>query len=218
VAVRLKENVAALLAANDLEALKALALGGQGILRTLVSLLYSTDEELRWRATLALGEVSAAVAEVNSERILDLIRRLFWTLNDESGGIGWYVPEALGELLARLPRFASTFGPPLATHLDIDPYGPGVLWALGRLSQVNPAAVAFILPRVRERLNDPDPQVRGRAAWSLGQARDSAAAAGLERLAGRDGGEASVFEEGRLRRATVGELAAEALQRLRGKG
>lgn len=211
---RLKENVAALLAADDLEALKALALGGQGIIRTLVSLLYSPDEELRWKAITALGEVSAAVAEVNSERILDLIRRLFWTLNDESGGIGWYVPEAVGEVLYRVPRFAATFGPPLATHVETAPYGPGVLWAIGRLSEVDHALFGFILPTVRRLLDDANPAVRGRAAWCLGRLKDAGAASRLSELAGRDAAGVDVFEEGRLRRATVGELAAEALRRL----
>jgi HEAT repeat protein len=219
VAAKLKKNVSALLAAGDLESLKALALGGQGVVRTLVSLLYSEDETLRWQAIAALGEVSAALAETNSERVLDLIRRLFWSLNDESGGIGWHVPEALGELLFRVPRFAPTFGPPLATHLDIEPFGPGVLWAIGRLSQLDPRLVAFVLPGVRKLLEHGDPLVRGRAAWSLGQARDAEAAAALASLAdSRDEAPATVFEGGRLRLATVGALAAEALQRISRSG
>ncbi len=209
---RLRANVSALLEAGDIDSLKALALGGQGILRTLVALLYTEDDALRWRAVTALGEVAAAVDEqAPGDRIHDLIRRLFWMLNDESGGIGWHIPEALGELLFRVPRFAAAFGAPLASHLDLDPYGPGVLWAMGRLAQRDPAPVAFAMPRVRELLGHSDPLVRGRAAWCLGQARDAAAAPALGGLTA-DQGEASVFEEGRLRLATVGELAAEALE------
>ncbi len=213
---RLKENVSALLAAGDLASLKALALGGQPIIRALVSLLYSEDDLLRWQAIAALGEVSAAVAEAKSERVLDLIRRLFWSLNDESGGIGWHVPEALGELLFRVPQFAPTFGPPLATYVSLEVFRPGVLWAIGRLSQLDPHLVHFILPRVRELLQDTDPLVRGRAAWCLGQARDAEAAAGLAPLASSDEAPVSVFEGGRLRQASVGALAAEALARIEG--
>ena len=214
-ASRLKANVSALLEAGDLEALKALALGGQGIVRTLVSLLYSTDEELRWQAINALGEVSAALVEDGQrERVIDLVRRLFWALNDESGGIGWNVPEAVGEILARVPFLIATFGPPLVTHLDVSPYGPGVLWAIGRLAAIEPRAVEFALPRVRELLGDPEAMVRGRAAWALGRLGDRDAAAALSALAGTDAGPCSVFEDGRLRRVSVGELAAEALARL----
>jgi HEAT repeat protein len=211
---RFKENVSALVAAGEIESLKALALGGHGgVLRALIGLLYSSDDTLRWQAVMALGEVSAALAKTNSERVLDLVRRLFWCLNDESGGVGWHVPEAIGEILACVPRFAPTFGPSLATHLDIEPYGNGVLWSIGRLGRLDPNIIAFSLPRVRALLDHDSPQVRGLAAWSLGQSGDKEAAARLAALAD-DQGQTTVFEDGRLRQATVGQLAAEALQRL----
>ena len=36
-------------------------------------------------------------------------RRLIWSLNDESGGIGWGAPEAMGEILARSEKLSCEF-------------------------------------------------------------------------------------------------------------
>ncbi len=178
---RLKANVLALLAAGDLESLQALALGGrQGIVGALLSAMYTQDDDLRWRAVSALGRISAAMEEAGRyERVRELVRRLFWMINDESGGVGWHVPEALGEILFRVPILAPAFGPPLATHLEIEPFGPGVLWAIGRISQAAPEPMRFVLPKVRDLLGHGDPLLRGLAAWSLGWAKDSEAETAL---------------------------------------
>jgi len=39
------------------------------------------------------------------------MRRLMWNLNDESGGIGWGNPEAMGEILACHEALANEYAP-----------------------------------------------------------------------------------------------------------
>jgi HEAT repeat protein len=212
----LKENVAALLQVGEVEALKAMALDGQRITSTLLSLLFTEDEGLRWKVVAALGDVSQELGRKDIDRVRDLIQRLLWSLNDESGSIGWHAPEALGEVISRNTKLIFAFGPVVASQLDIERnFWPGLLWAIGRIARERPEPLAFIMPRVIELLSDPEPRVRGMAAWALGQAGYSEAAEPLKGLVG-DGGGCEVFEEGRLRGTSVGELASEALGRLSG--
>jgi len=212
-----KQNVAALVQAGETEALKAMALDGQRVISTLVSLLFTGDDVLRWKVVVALGDVSEELGRTDLDRVRDLIQRLLWSLNDESGSIGWHAPEALGEVIARSPRLITAFGPVVASQLDIERnFWPGLLWAVGRIAREKPESLAFVMPRVVELLSDTDPRVRGLAAWALGQARHLEAAEPLKSLL-EDRAECEVFEEGRLRKASVGELASEAGQRLGGE-
>jgi hypothetical protein len=46
-----------------------------------------------------MGEVMAHLADKDMESARVIMRRLMWSLNDESGGIGWGAPEAMGEIV-----------------------------------------------------------------------------------------------------------------------
>lgn len=66
------------------------------------------------RSTLrAAGALGRAVARMTEEDGLEdarnLVRRLMWQMNEESGNIGWGVPEAFAEILACQPRLAEEF-------------------------------------------------------------------------------------------------------------
>ena len=77
-----------------------------------------------------------------------IMRRFLWMLNDESGGIGWGVPEAMGEVMATNSRLAHEYshmlvsytlddGPELfqdGNFLEMTPLQQGVLWGLLRLA------------------------------------------------------------------------------------
>ena len=71
-----------------------MAVADRRVVRALVSLLCDPDELLRWRAVSALGHL----AGTHPELAQPLVTRLYWSLNDESGGIGWMSAPALGEI------------------------------------------------------------------------------------------------------------------------
>ena len=71
------------------------------LINPLLPLLLSHDDQLKWKAVVVLGAVVANLADQDIEAARIIIRRLMWSLNDESGGIGWGAPEALGEILAQ---------------------------------------------------------------------------------------------------------------------
>jgi len=126
------------------------------VLRYLVGRLYSHDEDDKWRAVRAIGFLVDQPDLVDHEATRELLRRFLWSMSDESGGVPFGIPEALGEVLARRPEFRDEFAPILGSMLtseDMLQTGPierGVVWALGRLG---PAAAEYS-PEAVEVLRD----------------------------------------------------------------
>ncbi len=75
----------------------------------LFSFFYDKEEIIKWRAIAAFGRVVSMLADQNMESARVIMRRLMWNLNDESGGIGWGSPEAMGEITALHPGLAKNF-------------------------------------------------------------------------------------------------------------
>ncbi|MBU1230677.1 MAG: HEAT repeat domain-containing protein [Proteobacteria bacterium] len=203
----------------------------------LFSLLLDPSAVVRWRAVQAFGRTVARMAEsppaehapgqgLEAARVV--LRQCIWRLNEESGGVGWGVPEALGETLARHRRLALEFHRVLASYvreeehgegnsLDHVPLRRGVYWALGRLAQEHPDLLAQEISTLRAGLEEDDGACRGLAAWTLGLLGAGAQAPALEALRG-DMAEVELFREGELHATTVGALADEALERLARRG
>ncbi|WP_448384196.1 DVU0298 family protein [Desulfosoma sp.] len=139
-----KKGVKALLEAPDFSATLDIwrLLPARKVINPLLSFLCSPQEMLRWHAVTAAGIVTAALAEENPESARVIIRRFLWQLNDESGGIGWGIPEALGESLARSPLLAKEYARLVLSfvkedenYLEYPPLLAGALWAVARLAQ-----------------------------------------------------------------------------------
>ena len=84
---------------RDFENIKKWSKEDRTPLRTFSSLLFEPDPLVAWRALEALGIVSAVVARNNLENVKRQLRSLLWLMNDESGGICWNAPEAIGEVI-----------------------------------------------------------------------------------------------------------------------
>lgn len=183
----------------------------------LFSFFYSGDETLKWRAVSAMGAVTASLARENIESARVIMRRLMWNLNDESGGIGWGSPEALGEIMARHRGLAREFAGILASYtdeegnyLEHEVLQRGVLWGLGRLAHARPALGAAAAEFLPPYLFSPDPALRGLCAWVAGAIPCKAARSRLERLCA-DTSPLTIWMEDRLVGHTVGQLARAAL-------
>ena len=135
--------------------------------RILQPLLHHPDPVLRWRAIEAMGIVAACKAETDIEAVRDLIRRLFWTMNDESGNLIRTAPEAIGEILFRIPGLIPEYVPNLTGFLREEPFERGVHFALARLAAKNPGAVEPFAGEFIPSLSDPDPYIRAYASFIL---------------------------------------------------
>jgi hypothetical protein len=218
----LKQQIAAQLRSDAfIPALDAiLQLPARRAVNPLFSLFCDRDPLLRWRAVSAMGAVTAALAEREPESARVVMRRFMWNLNEESGGIGWGCPEAMGESTARSALLAAEYGGilisylwPRGNFLDFSAIQPGVLWGVGRLGHARPQLLQGCAARINPFLSAEDAPRRGLAAWAAGALGDTESARLLARLT-EDPALLVFYEGGRLTRLSVAELARAALLRL----
>ena len=119
------------------------------VVNPLFSALLSPDPKIKWNGVTAFGFVVDQMAKENLEDARVIMRRFMWMLNDESGGIGWGTPEAMGEIMARNHKLALEFHPILISYLQEDELGKdnfleylplrrGAFWGIARLAQSRP--------------------------------------------------------------------------------
>lgn len=191
-----------------------LALIDRRITRTLLSLLYDADDYLHWLAIDAIGRIGGAMADTDPEKTRELIRRLLWNLNDESGGTPWGAAGAIGAIVANRPDLFASYLSLIFPYYDDDSVCPEFIWSVAAVGQHCPEAVVEYNPFLVTALGHSRPEVRGYAAWAVGVIGIVAACADLE-IAARDGTPAAVYETGGVyQQATVGALAAASLRRL----
>lgn len=115
----------------------------------LFSHFYRGDELLKFRSITAMGHLGLRMSGRRMENARILMRRIMWNLNDESGGIGWGSPEAMGEILGQSQELALEFKSILFSLLD--PKGNfiehpilqrGVLWGIGTYLAAAPQDLA----------------------------------------------------------------------------
>ena len=108
---KIKNKVFKLLNQDDFnEAVKEISgLPARKVINPLISSLCSIDEKIQRRAAVAIGISTANLAEQDIESARVIMRRLMWSLNDESGGIGWGAPEAMAEIMARSKKLADEY-------------------------------------------------------------------------------------------------------------
>ena len=118
------------------------------VVNVLLSLLVTTDEDLKNRVVKALGEVVSRLAEKDIEFARIIIRRLILSVTEESGGIGWNTPEAMGEIMARSEKLAIEYHNILISYtegggneLDFEGLQKSVIAGLQRLEKVQPDLV-----------------------------------------------------------------------------
>ena len=186
----------------------------------LFAFLFHKDKKIKWAAVMAMGEIVSCLASEDMESARVIIRRLMWNLNDESGGIGWGSPEAMGEILASHEGLAREYAPILVSYARRDGnfqeneiMQRGVLWGIGRLASTFPLLTKGASSHIIPFLSSLDISVKAHAAWVCGVLGDEEARPGLALLAG-DGEEIEIYLEGSLKTHRVKDLAQTALNRL----
>ena len=214
-----KVRIGGLLGQDDFEnALETLRLmPGRQAVNPLFSFLYSGEEEIRWRAVTAMGAVVGHLADTAIESARVVMRRFMWNLNDESGGIGWGSPEAMGEITAGHNGLADEFACILISY--INPQGNfiehemlqrGSLWGVGRLAHARPLLAKPAAPFLTAFFDAPDPFLRGTAIWAAGPILDGGIRPLLKaRLS--DAAPLRLYRQMRMTQTTVAELANAAL-------
>ncbi len=227
----IKNKVLELMQIQDLdqsiEGLQTMA--AKDVVNALFSLICREDPLLRWRAITCMGISVARLAEEEMEEARIIMRRFLWSLNDESGGIGWGAPEAMAEVMCRHAGLAEEYVHMLISYMREDGeeicqdgnyiehplLQRGLLWGVVRMSACRPellrarGADADIPPY----LLSADAEVRGLAALACGRLRIVAAKTALEQLVA-DTATCRLYHDGTLCEFRVGQLATQALEAL----
>ncbi|MCX5877473.1 MAG: HEAT repeat domain-containing protein [Deltaproteobacteria bacterium] len=220
----IKQEILTLLSQAELNAVLT-ALAGyspEKLLNPLFSAICSASEKTKWNAVSAMGATVSRLADQDMEAARIVMRRFMWSLNDESGGIGWGTPEAMAECLVCHKSLAQEYTKILVSfmredgfYLELPALQRGLMWGLGRLAQARPEllrdwqAPRYLLPY----LDSEDPIVRALAARALGLLQVVEAAAKIKQSPD-DTTEFSLYVEHRLTTVTAGQLAREALAAL----
>ena len=155
--------------------------------KILRSCLYDADERICWAAVEAIGKLAQIWwKDGKKDRVREFMRNLFWSMNDESGGIGWFSPQTIAEIILNIPELIAPYGSMMLYHaLEEPPLVKGGLWGIGRLGRRLKEDVAFFEDKVLGVFQSDDPKVLGLAAWAMGEVGFAPALPYLEKLTGR---------------------------------
>ncbi len=184
----------------------------------LLSLIYQVDEVVKYRAVVLLGRIMNKLANEDMEAARVVMRRILWSLNEESGGIGWGMPEALGEIMAINRPIAQEYGHMLVAYmreecyLELPALQRGLMWGIGRLATSYPQKILDFDGDgyMQMYLESDDLEVVGLASRNFGILKISEAAYWIKQFADEDA-EVRVFEDGVFVNTTVGQLARDAV-------
>ena len=182
------------------------------VIRYLQRLLYSGDTLFRQRAAEILGRACSIVGERDPGLVSKLLQGLFYSLIDTAA----FPPgafEAIGEIISHRADLFGGYAPQLYQFLADDTRKAQVLHALGRIAKSSPALLKKHTFHFFSFLEDPNPAVRGYAAWLIGNLGAHEARKDLEKLID-ESHEVEIFENGNIEKKTVGQVVSEALNRL----
>jgi hypothetical protein len=226
-----KQKILELLATEDLQDIvrQLTDFPVKDVVNALFSAICRGEDLFHWNGVRCMGIFVARLAEQDMEEARMVMRRMLWSLNDESGGIGWGVPEAMAEVMACHEGLAGEYLHMLISYmredgenlfedgnfLEHESLQRGLLWGIGRLAEKRPQMLLAkgVTGDLLFYLDSRDSLVRGLAALSLGllQAVD---AVDRIKLLISDTVEVTLYQEGRMQTRTVGQLAEEALYRM----
>lgn len=178
--------------------------------RYLIRLTYTMDDLARHRAVDAIGFLSAELSESDQEQVLDVIRRILWSMCDESGQQSWSGPAIIAEIIYQRQDLYGEFAPYMMNaSLGEVVFEPGLLWSVGRIGNQIPYTKE-ILPNIINYLDSPKPELRGMAAWALGEIKASQAVEKLSQIT-NDENLVGIYVNGQMHTKTVADWAKESL-------
>lgn len=198
------------------------ALPGKEALGPLLSFLL-LGGTIKWRAAAVFGQVMNALATSQMEEARVVMRRLMWHMNEESGNIGWGIPEAMAETLAANRKLAEEYSRILVSYIrnregdsnfvDHAPLRRFCFLAVARLAQAWPDLAAPAREAILAGLEDEDAPCRGGAAYVAGIMGLTEALPLLPPLIHNEA-PVELFHEGRVDEQTTGTLAQSAMAKL----
>lgn len=182
---KLKKDFLQLLATRELQEIFDLlsTYPKRKLLNPLFSTLCHNDEKVRWHGISCFGKLIPEIGRENFEDARVIMRRFLWSLNDESGGIGWGAPEAMSEIMVNDDRIRLEYLHMLLSYmredgeeewqhgnyLELPMLQRGLLWGIGRLCDKYPKEMKKqgVEDDLSQYLRSEDEQVRELALLAL---------------------------------------------------
>lgn len=208
----MRKNIAQALEANKLDTVVSLARQDRKVISRLIRFAYDKETLVGWRAIKAVGLIAQELVKTDYEYLRNTIRKLRWSLSDESGGIGWSAPELIGEIVCADPRRFSDIVPLIADVYTIeeDVFRSGVLYAFNRIAELSPDLVAPFTDIINAALTDKNALCRVYALETIGKLEGISGlsiARDVVKTLKQDNGEVWVYRDDAFVNATVGEVA-----------
>ncbi len=177
--------------------------------------LYDIDPRLRWPAIETVAKLMRRWWQLNQqEKVRRFIRALFWSINDESGGIGWSSAQTIAETIMLIPEIIDPYGSMMiASTMDEPPLVKGGLWGIGRLGKSIAESVEFFQERILATFQTDDPETLGLVSWAMGEAGFKPALPYLEKLSERKE-PVQIYINGDFKEKPLGRWAEEAMQKI----
>jgi hypothetical protein len=210
-----KQEVRNLLYQRDHDRLIELCEQDRHVWNELRFRLYDMDEKIRFSAIEAVAQFMKRLWQRGkTEKVREYMRNLFWSLNDESGGIGWSAPQTIAEMIVNIPELLDPFGSMMIAHsLDEPPLVKAGLWGIGRLGERLAESVEFFKDLVLGVFQNDDPETLSLAAWALGEVSFSRALPFLEPLKERKEA-VQIYIDGDFREKQLGQWTREAIEKI----
>ena len=207
-----KQQVDALLMQKDYDRVLDLCQADKRAWKALRTNLYATDEHLYWPAIEAIARLMQRWWQAGrEEQVQEYIRGLFWSLNDESGGIGWNSPQTIAEIIVMIPELIEPYGGMIIHYtMEESLLVQSGLWAIGRLGRRIEPAVKSFKGIVLATFESDDLQTLGLAAWAMGEVGYAAALPLLESLKDREE-PVQIYIDGHFCQKTIGEWSRDAI-------
>ena len=207
-----KQQVDALLMQKDYDRVLDLCQADKRAWKALRTNLYATDEHLYWPAIEAIARLMQRWWQAGrEEQVQEYIRGLFWSLNDESGGIGWNSPQTIAEIIVMIPELIEPYGGMIIHYtMEESLLVRSGLWAIGRLGRRIELSVKSFKDIVLATFESDDAQTIGLAAWAMGEVGYAPALPLLEPLKDREE-PVQIYIDGHFCQKTIGEWSKNAI-------
>jgi hypothetical protein len=174
--------------------------------------LYDLDERVRWSAIEAIAKFMERWWQSGrQEKVRVYIRTLFWSMNEESGGIGWSSPQTIAEIIVHIPELIDPYGSMMIAYsVEEPPLMKGGAWGIGRLGPRIADSIESFREKVLAVFQEDDSETLGPLAWAMGRTGYSPAVRFLEKLLRREE-PVTIYVNGVFFQKPLKQWAAEAI-------
>jgi hypothetical protein len=210
-----KKSVEGLLRRRNYALLLDLCEADRGYWQAVRSHLYDLDERVRWSAIETVSKIVQSWWENgDEEKVRQYIRTLFWSISDESGGVGWSAPQLIAEIIAHIPALVDPYGSMMIAHsIEEPPLIKGCLWGIGRLGKSIVEVVDSFRRKILAVFDMDDAEILGLASWAMGEVGFRPAVSVMKKLSSRCE-PVVIYVDGDLVERPLGHWAEEAIRKI----